>query len=593
MKKTILLLACLAINVIVFSQHLQLKTQPQIWLRADSAGNSLNSWSDASGNNLNAFTATGQILPDTVLFNFNRAYLMDSLAKPLMIPYKSKGTENLTVLTVYHTSLPQTELGLWCIKLDTAKNTSLTTQKIQSFKTRVNYADSTFTRAIINTTMPKWKNLHIDTLNSYILLGGSDSLNYSGKLAEFLLFRTTLKGKDLQKVHTYLAIKYGISLYQSDYLDSKDSIIWNYQQNINYSKEIAGIGKDTLLNTNQKQSSANGGEDILTIGAGTIAKTTIQNQYPLNQGDFLIWSNNGAELTKKGIDTIPDLISNVSDKKWMMNVKGITANTIPTQITLDVSKFDSVGRCVLLINRDTNENFLAFSTEIYQSDSTDTITHKVYFSNINWDTDMSGNDIFTFLLGNKLTLLATTPDQPPVNNPTANYSAKLDVMAGTPPFIYTVFPDSLPENIITWTSNDSIEYMHNLNSGIYTAIVTDVKGAKDTKKFKIGQKNKNMESSLHHPSDSNNNNDNNNTITENRFSVYPNPANKNFTIEIQLKQKESIRLRYLDTQGKLILEKTLSGSDYYFLNESIKQSGSYFIEIATIEETKIFKLIIN
>ena len=593
MKKAILLLVCMTINIIVFAQHLQLKTQPQIWLRSDSAGNSNNKWIDLSGNNLHAFTTEGQSLPDTELFNFNRAYLMDSLAKPLKINYKSKGTENLTLFTVYRTFNAKDEIGLWCIKLDTAQNTSLTTRKMKSFKTKVKYADSTFTRAIINTSKPKWKNLHNDTLNSFITLGGSDSLNYSGKLAEFLLFRTTLNGKDLQKVHTYLALKYGISLYQSDYVDSKDSIIWNYQQNINYSKEIAGIGRDTLLNLNQKQSSANGGEDILTIGTQTIAKTNIQNQYALNQGDFLIWSNNGAELTKKGIDTIPDLISNVPTKKWMMNVKGTTANTIPTQITLNVTKFDSVGRCVLLINRDTNENFLAFTTEIYQSDSIDTITHKVYFSNISWDTDMSGNDIFTFLLGNKLTLLATTPDQPPVNNPTANYSAKLDVMAGTPPFIYTVFPDSLPENIITRTSNDSIEYMHNLNSGIYTAIVTDVKGAKDTKKFKIGQKNKNMESSLHHPSDSNNNNDNNNTITENRFSVYPNPANKNFTIDIQLAQKENIRLRYLDTQGKLILEKTLSGSDYYFLNESIKQFGSYFIEIATKEETKIFKLIIN
>ncbi len=586
MKKTFILLACLAINIIVFAQHLELKTQPQIWLRADKAGNSNNTWKDISGNNLHAFTTANQLLPDTTLFNFNRAFQMDSLSKPFNISYKSKATENLTVLTVYRAISPQEELGIWRIKLDNTKDASLTTKIMKSVSTKLKYTDSTFTKAIINTSMQKWKDMHIDTLNSFITLGGTDSLNYKGKLAEFLLFRNVLKGKELQKVHTYLALKYGITLFQSDYVNSIDSIIWNYQQNINYSKKIAGIGKDTLLSINQKQSSANGGEDILTIGATTIAKTNIQNQYPINQGDFLIWSSNGAELTKKGIDTTPDLISNIPYKKWLMNVKGNTANTIPTQMILDVSKFDSVGRCVLLINRDANENFPSFSTEIYQSDSTDT-NHKVYFSNINWDTDNSGKDIFTFLLGNKLTLLATSADQPPLSNNPVNYSAKLDVMTGTPPFIFNLTPDSLPNNITTWSSSDSLQYLYNLSPGVYTAKVTDIKGAKDTKKFKILQnKSMNLENSISHSGS-------NITFTENKYSVYPNPANRDFTIEIQLINKSNIRLKYRDSQGRLITEKTLSGSNYYFLNESIKQPGNYFIEIATNEETKIVKLIIN
>ena len=64
-------------------------------------------------------------------------------------------------------------------------------------------------------------------------------------------------------------------------------------------------------------------------------------------------------------------------------------------------------------------------------------------------------------------------------------------------------------------------------------------------------------------------------------------------IDIQLKQKLSVKLKYMDTQGRLISEKLLSGSNTYFLKDSIKQSGIYFIGIETSEETKLFKLIIN
>jgi hypothetical protein len=588
MKRILLLIAVLTTNTFCFAQQLQINHQPIIWLSADKAGNTNNRWDDISGSQYHAYTASGQSLPNQGWFNFNKCFVFDSSTQALRINYMPGSTENNCIFTVYHTHDTTTELGLWYLFPDTAKYCFLTTRNVKSTGTRVKYSDSTFTRAIINTSMQKWKNIHVDSLNSYMLLGGTDSLSYRGKLAEFMMFNTTLKGKELIKVHTYLAIKYGISLFESNYIGSNDSILWNYKENKTFDKEIAGIGKDTLLNIIQTQSAAQGGNNIITIAANKLALTNELNTTNINQGDFLIWSSNNGNINSIVADTLPATsINNLTEKKWIIQRSGNTAFDIPTQVIFDASQLDSVGRCLLLINRPADGVFNNAATEIYQPDSSDTQL-KFYFSNIKWDTDSSGKDIFTFLTGTKLTLLASTANNANNNPASSNYSAKLDVLTGSSPFIFSVIPDSLPNNINTWTSSDSMQYLYGLATGKYTAIVTDVKGAKDTAVLEIPTAPNVEYSQLI------NNGSASNTFTENKLLVYPNPADKYFIITIQLLQKETVVLTYRDIQGRVIFEKTLSGANSYFLYEDgLKEKGSYIIEIKTNTANKTVKLVVN
>ncbi len=148
MKRITIFMFCVITNTLVFSQIMPLKTQPLIWLKADNAGSNNNNWQDISGNNLSAFTSNNQYKNDTMLFNYNTSFLFDSLSLPFTINYKPRKTENLTVLTVYKASHQQIESGLWYIKLDTAKNVKLTTQRIGSVKSELKYTDTTQTKPI-------------------------------------------------------------------------------------------------------------------------------------------------------------------------------------------------------------------------------------------------------------------------------------------------------------------------------------------------------------------------------------------------------------------------------------------------------------
>jgi len=144
--------------------------------------------------------------------------------------------------------------------------------------------------------------------------GWEASLN--ARVAEVISFKTRLNDTDLtqarNRVQSYLGIKYGITLgvngTSQDYVDSIGSMIWNQSVNTGYNYDIAGIGRDDASGLNQKQSSSiNNGADgtgptegILTIGLTDIYNTNnlnvANNTNILNDREYLVWGNNGANL---------------------------------------------------------------------------------------------------------------------------------------------------------------------------------------------------------------------------------------------------------------------------------------------------------
>jgi hypothetical protein len=431
---------------------------------------------------------------------------------------------------------------------DSSHVANLTTQKITTVTSKIKYTDTTSVKALINTTRPRWKNI-TDSIGNFILLGSSDSLSYSGKLAEFMLFDKQLDKTELLKVHTYLALKYGISLFKSDYVNSSDSVIWNYQENINFSKEIAGIGKDTTLGLNQKQSSADGGDNILCIAANAKQTRNQLNTSALNQGDFLVWSNNGKNINDTLSDRSVNQISNLPSKKWLIQVSGNTSRTIPTQVVLNGSQIDSIGQCFLVIDRSATNNFTMSNCQLIVADSIDA-NKNIYFSNIYWDIDQSGKDMFTFLLGNKLTLLATA------HNCSSSILGSIDVeiVGGTPPFAYSLLSDTTQNNVL-WNSNERLQTKINLTSGRYIAKVLDIKGKTDLQSVEIVVSENATSFSIipNKPLGTN-------TDTP-YFSIYPNPTRGEYSINIKLTEVSQVVIRVIDETGKLIDEKTESGSN--------------------------------
>ncbi len=131
--------------------------------------------------------------------------------------------------------------------------------------------------------------------------GGS---GWSGSIAEIIVFPSVLSGANLEKVGTYLALKYGFTLggaTPQNYLSSTSATIWNVTSNATWSNHIAGIGRDDNDGLYQLQSRSTVPGFQVTVGVGGIASTNSNNNNNINTDrSFMIWGddNNATTYTR-------------------------------------------------------------------------------------------------------------------------------------------------------------------------------------------------------------------------------------------------------------------------------------------------------
>lgn len=151
------------------------------------------------------------------------------------------------------------------------------------------------------------------------------SLN--GRVAEVFTFAERVSDSDRQKIESYLAIKYGITLgasteAQKDYINSFDTKVWDITANTGYNYHVAGIGRDSISDLNQKQSKTLNLTNEVTIGLGGVYTTNNANTNEFERdGDFLVWGCNSASFsgTSTNIVTIASGITTSItriDRKW-------------------------------------------------------------------------------------------------------------------------------------------------------------------------------------------------------------------------------------------------------------------------------------
>jgi hypothetical protein len=118
---------------------------------------------------------------------------------------------------------------------------------------------------------------------------------FSGQLNEVLVFEDRLTAAQLDRVESYLAIKYGTTFADGtrDYVNSGGNAVWTKDDNTGFHHNIAGIARDNAGALYQKQSwSTNAGNQVL-IGVGGLANTNAANGGELTNGQYLIWGDNG------------------------------------------------------------------------------------------------------------------------------------------------------------------------------------------------------------------------------------------------------------------------------------------------------------
>ncbi|GAA4956221.1 hypothetical protein GCM10023314_32470 [Algibacter agarivorans] len=152
------------------------------------------------------------------------------------------------------------------------------------------------------------------------------SLN--GRVAEIFTFAERVTDADRQKIESYLAIKYGITLGTSteaekNYINSFDGIVWDITADSgDYNYHVAGIGRDDNSDLNQKQSKSLNITNEVTIGLNGVFSKNSSNTNEFNEdGDFLVWGSNNAAFTGASTNNVT-IASGITtsltriDRKW-------------------------------------------------------------------------------------------------------------------------------------------------------------------------------------------------------------------------------------------------------------------------------------
>lgn len=164
--------------------------------------------------------------------------------------------------------------------------------------------------------------------NSKIDIGGT----YNGRLPEVILYSSPLTAAQRQRVNTYLAIKYGITLNNGNtsYIATDGTTtVWDATANATYKNNIAGIGRDDEEILNQKQSrSINAGMQV-AIGIGTIDSTNTANKNAFaNDKSYLVWGDDNAALNFRTAVTGTSLVNYRMARIWKVQETGTIGNVL-------------------------------------------------------------------------------------------------------------------------------------------------------------------------------------------------------------------------------------------------------------------------
>ncbi|MEO9806479.1 MAG: LamG-like jellyroll fold domain-containing protein [Reichenbachiella sp.] len=166
------------------------------------------------------------------------------------------------------------------------------------------------------------------TDDTKIVIGGENDANGSngwvGNIAEVIAFATSEDDTDRQKIETYLAIKYGITL-SSNYLATSGSPIYNVSNG--YANDIAGIGREDDELLAQTQSKSENSDAIITIS----------NAAELDDAEYLIWGNDDGATTET-TSGLPSGVNQMLTRKWSTtetgDVKGVQIQFDLTGLTV-------------------------------------------------------------------------------------------------------------------------------------------------------------------------------------------------------------------------------------------------------------------
>ena len=209
---------------------------------------------------------------------------------------------------------------------------------------------------------------------------------FNGDISEIVYFTDRLNTTDRQKVESYLAIKYGITL-RKNYLSSNSTNIFDVSS---FGYRIIGIARDDASALYQKQSKGENFIPVLQIGLNLISASNSLNTSILPTDKTFLISGDDDQALITTIIGIPPGIESWLQRKWKAIISGNTITNVAFQMPSSILNGLSGSSSDISI--------------LFSSDPLFTSSLKAYKMNLsgtnyvaNVDTLMPGTKYYTFV----------------------------------------------------------------------------------------------------------------------------------------------------------------------------------------------------
>ena len=172
-------------------------------------------------------------------------------------------------------------------------------------------------------------------------------------IAEYIAFKRDLSAMDMQKVESYLAIKYGITLSQTtaqSYINSSGTEIYDADGAFDaFDKDIIGIGQDDNGSLDQRISkSVNAGSIlILSNDADFTSANNTAGRTSLGDGNFLVTGHNGGAIEFN--ETFDGNDNSRMPRIWAFDETGTVGNVHIAMETSDLTLPDNTDNKLYVV----------------------------------------------------------------------------------------------------------------------------------------------------------------------------------------------------------------------------------------------------
>ena len=279
--------------------------------------------------------------------------------------------------------------------------------------------------------------------------------NLTGNIAEVILADGPLDANSIQRVESYLAIKYGITMNNTgqlgsivgnqgyQYLAADGTVIWDPTLDPNYRFDIAGLGRDRYedfesglpgnvgdlklrYNLHQRIAKSENVEAIVSISVNPdFINDNLETSRPIIDNttwagesvtttsylhNYLLWGNDHNSLNQVATELPPQFVSRI-EREWQIQ-KTVSPGVDPIQgvsVRVDLSGSDildngNCGEISLIIDTDGDGDFLTGPITAIPATSVD-VFKNAYFDGVSFEH----LDVFT------VAFVDTTP--PTASNP--------------------------------------------------------------------------------------------------------------------------------------------------------------------------------